>query len=423
MKRIEINRRFPFTARRGLSNLARAIATVAMCVTTAWAQSPPAGGGGGELVRSIQVRPGDTFSGITARFTGDPSQWRRFYDPQRSRLPNPNLIEVGSVLELVREPGRAPYLRMAEGGPAKPSAAPGTAAAQGTAAPQTAAAPSTQVKPPAGTVGATPAVPRTGTKGPGDSLVVGVLPNIAADTLLSQYENMKRYLERLNRGKVQIATAPNFRAFFGSLMQGDYDLAISAPHFARIAQLDRGLIPVAIYEPPIQALFVSPAEKPVASPLDLRGKSLAFANPQSLVAMYGMRWLGQHNLQAHQDYKISAVRSDLGVGRLMLIGEAAAAIMSNGEFRQIPAEERARLKVVTEFASIPNFIVLAHPRLGTDFAGQLGNQLRNFLADKTDGAAFAKATGVGGITAPAEATLRELDPHVDETRRLMGVAK
>lgn len=366
------------------------------------------------LVRVIQVRPGDTFSGITARFTGDPTQWRRFYDPQRSRIANPNLIEVGSVLELVREPGRAPYLRLAGAALATTAAA----AAAGTAAP----APAPAAKPAAAAASAA-VVPRTGSKGPGDTLVVGVLPNIAADALLAQYEYMKRYLERNNGGKVQVATAPNFRAFFGSLMQGDYDLAVSAPHFARIAQVDRGLIPVAMYEPAIVALFVSPTEQPVASPLDLRGKSLAFANPQSLVAMYGIRWLAQQNLQVHQDYKLSSVRSDLGVGRLLLSGEAAAAIMSNGEFRQVPEQERARLKVVTEFARIPNFIVLAHPRLGTDYAGQLGNQLRSFLEDKTNGAAFAKATGIAAIVAPVEATLRELDPHVEETRRLMGVSK
>lgn len=367
----------------------------------------PAAADSAALVRGIQVRPGDTFSGITARFTGDPTQWRRFYDPQRSRIANPNLIEVGSVLELVREPGRAPYLRLAGAAPAAGAAA---------AAPAPAAKP---VAPAASAV----VVPRTGSKGPGDTLVVGVLPNIAADALLAQYESMKRYLERNNGGKVQIATAPNFRAFFGSLMQGDYDLAVSAPHFARIAQVDRGLIPVAMYEPAIVALFVSPTEQPIASPLDLRGKSLAFANPQSLVAMYGIRWLAQQNLQVHQDYKLASVRSDLGVGRLLLSGEAAAAIMSNGEFRQVPEQERARLKVVTEFARIPNFVVLAHPRLGTDFAGQLGNQLRNFLGDKTNGAAFAKATGIAAIVAPVEATLRELDPHVEETRRLMGVSK
>jgi phosphonate transport system substrate-binding protein len=362
-------------------------------------------------VRVIEVRPGDTFSGITARFSGDPSLWRQFYDPQRSRIANPNLIAAGSYLELIREPGRPPYLRLATDTPARRGD--GTPVARAEAAkprgPESASAPQVARSEPL--------------KSPSEPIIVGVLPNIAAVTLLTQYDHMKRYLERVNQRKVQIATAANFRAFFTSLMQGEYDVAVSAPHFARIAQLDRGQVPLAIYEPPIGALFVSTSDSAVGSPAELRGKTLAFANPQSLVAMYGIRWLSQQKLQAHQDYRVTAVRSDLGVGRLLLSGEAAAAILSNGEFRQIPEDERKRLKVVEEFARIPNFIVLAHPRLGKETIERLGGQLRGFLADKDDGASFAKATGIGNITSATEAVLRELDPHVDETRRLMGTAK
>ncbi len=42
---------------------------------------------------------------------------------------------------------------------------------------------------------------------------------------------------------------------------------------------------------------------------------------------------------------------------MVLSSEAAAAIMSNGELRQIPQEESVRFKVVTDFARIPNFVV------------------------------------------------------------------
>lgn len=63
-------------------------------------------------ILAYEVRAGDTFSGITARFTGDPSMWRRFYDAQRSRIDDPNMIYPGTWLELVRENGRHPYLRV-----------------------------------------------------------------------------------------------------------------------------------------------------------------------------------------------------------------------------------------------------------------------------------------------------------------------
>lgn len=66
-------------------------------------------------IRAYEVHAGDTFSAITARFTGDPSMWRKFYDPRRSRLDDPNRIYPGTWFELVRERGRHPYLRVLKG--------------------------------------------------------------------------------------------------------------------------------------------------------------------------------------------------------------------------------------------------------------------------------------------------------------------
>src|ERR1043166_5635825 len=61
----------------------------------------------------IEVRPGDTFSRIAARFTGDARRWRQLYDAQRSGLHDPNLIQAGTQLELVKNDKGTSYLRVA----------------------------------------------------------------------------------------------------------------------------------------------------------------------------------------------------------------------------------------------------------------------------------------------------------------------
>src|SRR5207245_10738387 len=121
--------------------------------------------------------------------------------------------------------------------------------------------------------------------------------NNSTKTLMAQYEHMKHYLEARNTQKITISTSANFKAFFESTMNGDFDLAVSAPHFARVAQLDRGLIPLVIYEPRINALLITPVDQSLGSAAELRGKVVAFANPQSLVAMYGLAWRGQRGVQ------------------------------------------------------------------------------------------------------------------------------
>jgi phosphonate transport system substrate-binding protein len=354
----------------------------------------------------IEVRWGDTFSGIALAITGDARKWRELYDPERSRLANPDLIFAGSHFELVREAGGAQYLRLVEPDGAAPAVASRPTAKQASAAPAGAAArsaPASSEEP--------------------EALVVGVLPNIATATLMTQYEHMKHYLQALDPQKVTISTSPNFKAFFESTMNGEFDVAVTAPHFARVAQLDRGLIPLVMYEPRISALLIAPADQSLASAQELRGKVIAFANPQSLVAMYGRDWLAKQGLQPGKDFEVKSPRQDLTVGRMLLTGDAAAAIMSNGEFRALPAEESARLRIVDTIARIPNFVVLANPRLNRGLVARLKTQLRSFLADPQDGAAFKEATGITGINDVDEAQLRELDSYVDQTRLAMGVAK
>ena len=374
---------------------------------------------------TVEVRAGDTFSAIAARFTGDPRSWNKLYNAQLSGLPNPNLILVGMRLELVDGPSGGRYLRVVSERAATTSAnaAPATKGAAATGAP-VAATPAAPVAAAAAPVAAAVAAPVVvAAAAPADdTLVIGVLPNIGAAALMAQYESLKSYLERTGKQKVRIVLPANFKAFLDATMRGEYDLAVAAPHFARVAQLDRGMVPLVMYEPRINALFLAPIDAAVGSGRDVRGKPVAFANPQSLVAMYGQQWLRQQSLEPGKDYEIKGASSDMGVGRLLLSGDAVAAIMSNGEFRALPTDESGRLKIVESFARIPNFIIVGHPRLGAARLALLKTQFKQFTADKDDGQAFLKATGLTGIVDADDVTLRELDPYVALTRRAMGYA-
>lgn len=174
------------------------------------------------------------------------------------------------------------------------------------------------------------------------ALVLGVLPNIPAAVLLAQYEHMKRYLERGGVYKVQVATAANFRAFYASAVRGDFDVAVLAVQMARLAQRDAGLVPVAVFEPPISALLVSAVAQPLDSAEALRGKTVGFANPESLVAVYGLAWLHRAGLVAGKDVRIRGQRTDWALAAWCL-----------------PAKWRRRCLAIRSFASCPRRIARA----------------------------------------------------------------
>lgn len=417
---------------RGLPRVARAARGLRAVLRTVTAISLLAAGAAGaqpaatapatpSATATIEVHAGDTFSAIAARFTGNTRTWAQLYNVQLSRLPNPNMILVGMQFELVSEPSGGRYLRLVSerGNGAMPPVKAPTGKPPATAT-------SAAVAPvaPVATAAAAPLVVAAGAgmASADEVLVVGVLPNIGAAALQAQYESFKTYLERVGQQKVRIVVPANFKVFFDNTMRGDYDLAIAAPHFARVAQLDRGMTPLGMYEPRINALFLTPIESPVAAPRDVRGKTVAFANPTSLVAMFGQQWLRQQSLEPGKDYEVKGANSDMGVGRMLLSGDAAAAIMSNGEFRSLPQDESSRMKIVDSFARIPNFILVGHPRLGNARLARLKSQLKDLLSDKDEGAAFMRATGITGIVEADDAVMRELDPFAPLTRRVMGVA-
>lgn len=371
----------------------------------------------------VEVQAGDSFSSIAARFTGQTWRWRQVWHPQLSGLPDPAVVQIGMQFELVTEPAGRRYLRLVGSRP-PPLPLPAAAAAI-TAAPAKPPAPAAPAPAPAPALAvalAAPLVASAAGMAPrsDDALVIGVLPNIGAAVLMAQYENLRSWFERQASQPVRIVVPANFKVFFDSTMRGEYDLAVAAPHFARVAQADRGLVPLVMYEPRITALFLSALNDGLRTPAEVRGKAVGFANPSSLVALYGQQWLGQQGLVQGQDFEVRGARTDMGVGRLLLTGEVAAAVMSNGEFRALPQDESARLKIVESFARIPNFIVMAHPRLGAARIARLKTQLKSFMVDREEGAAFVRATGVTGVADVDEAVLRELDPFVVPTRRAMG---
>lgn len=383
--------------------------------SSAWAQAP----------QIVEVRPGDSFASIAGPLAGGISKWRKLYRPELSGLANPNLVTPGMRFELVSDANGQKYLRRigstvapAPAVAAAPPAMPARPAAP--AAPAPAAAPAA---PAVASAAPAPAPVAPAAARSDGSLVIGVLPNISSAMLTTQYEHMKRYLERVSGSKVSIVVPPNFKAMFDNTMSGEYDIAITAPHFARVAQADRGLVPLGMYEPRINALFITPIETTITNARDVRGKAVGFANPTSLVAMFGQQWLRGQGLEAGKDYEVRGARTDMSVGRALLTGEAVAAVMSNGEFRSLPPAESGRLKILESFSTIPNFVILAHPRLGRDRMASLRGQLRAFFEDKEDGAAFINATNLRAIVDADEAQLRELDAHTAATRQLMGVSR
>ncbi len=253
---------------------------------------------------------------------------------------------------------------------------------------------------------------------------VGVLPNISARLILGQYQPLSEFFARQLGRKVEIVTAANFKAFAEATRNREYQLIVTAPNLGRLAQKDSQWEPLASYEPLIPALLVGSAanaESSVqAAVQQLRGKSLALANPQSLVALVGLKWLADQGLRQDQDFKVVQVANDDSLGTLLLNGEAPLAMMSMGEFRAKPEAMRKSLRVVTEMARLPGFLVMANPQMPAADKERLKALVLAFPGSE-EGQRFFALTGLTGIKPAEEKDLKFLDAFNDVTRRSLGL--
>lgn len=249
-------------------------------------------------------------------------------------------------------------------------------------------------------------------------LQVGVVPNVNARLILTNYQPFRDQMQRALSRPVEIATASDFRAFFDRMAAGDYDLSVSPANLARLAELDHGLAPFARYEPGIPGVLAMWKERPVRDIAELRGKTLALSNPQSLVALRGFAWLAARGLVRDRDYRTVHARNDESLAQLLSTGEAPLAMMSRGELVAVHPDLRGRIEEMVEFARVEGFVLLASRAL----AGLEGQALREAvlaLPQSEDGREFMRRAGVQTLRAIATGEMTALDDTVAATRGFM----
>jgi phosphonate transport system substrate-binding protein len=251
-------------------------------------------------------------------------------------------------------------------------------------------------------------------------LEIGLLPNISARTLLNQYQPLREFLARTLQRPVLLSTAPDWATFHNRVAATLYDLVVTAPHLARLAQLDHGWSPLLQWRPDVKGLVVFATARPIASIAELRGKALVLSNPLSLVALQGTQWLAGKGLRRDHDFSVIRIPTDDSVGNVLLRGDAVAAMLSATEFRAIPDELRRQLQVLAEFADLPGLLMMVCPRIVPDQARLIKTQLLSFAqAPSADSAAFLAATGFYGMREVPQSVLESMDIYMKVTREML----
>lgn len=254
--------------------------------------------------------------------------------------------------------------------------------------------------------------------GSASAFIIGVLPIHSSRVLVERYEPLRAYLERILKQPVWVESAPDFARFQARTMNNDFDLTITAAHFARIAQKDKGLQPLAQFQPDHDSLLVYSADHPLANPGALKGKQLAVIDRLAITVTAAIEYLNEQGLVSDRDYTVVEHRTHASVAHSLVNGLAAAAVTTSQGLLQLPDDLRHKLVVQKHIADIPAFVFLVKPHLPREQAERIKAALLKFPSE-AEGIEFLGHSGYSTIQPATEAMMKRADPYLKETRKVL----
>lgn len=250
------------------------------------------------------------------------------------------------------------------------------------------------------------------------SFVIGVLPVHSARVLAERYEPLRAYLEKSLEQPVRIESAADFRRFHERTARGDFDLAITAAHLARVAQKDAGLPPLAQFSPDHDLILFSAAERPLANIQELKGKQLAVIDRLAITVMAAIHHLSTQGLEVGLDYQAVEHKTPTSVAHSVTSGLSLLGVSARQSLLQLPDDLRRKVVVHGTLADIPAFVLLAKPGVDKALAERLKNLLLAFQ-NEAAGVDFLGRVGYGKLIPANEAALKRVDAYLKETRKAL----
>jgi phosphonate transport system substrate-binding protein len=239
--------------------------------------------------------------------------------------------------------------------------------------------------------------------------------------VLSAYAPLQQYLQRRLQRPVLLVTAPDMQTFVERTQRGMYAYLVTAPHFARYAQVEAGYQPFLRVDRTLYGTLVVGKDSAVHSIGNLRGKVVATPDKLAIVSMLGTELLRSHGLQPGKDVEIRATTSHNSAVLSVQRGEAAAAVTSNTALKQMPAGLRDSVKELATTAQVPHLMFLANRHIPEAEVERIASLLREFAQDSPEGKAFISNTGYVGLRKPTSEELKRLDPFVQDLKNLLNV--
>lgn len=243
-------------------------------------------------------------------------------------------------------------------------------------------------------------------------LRVGILPYLSTERLLARYAPLRAYLVRVLQRPVRLLTAPSFATYIERARRYEYDLYLTAPHFAALAESESHYQRVSRLERELDASIVVRQDDPVQTLADLQGKRVAMPDPLAIVTLMGEEALRNAGLEVGKTVQIFHAPSHNAAVLAVANGQADAAVVSNAVYESMPADVRARVRVIERTAKVPHMMLMESPKSSAADYEAIKHAILNFGAS-AEGKAFFQETGYIGMLPISDSDMNRAKPYAD----------
>lgn len=258
-------------------------------------------------------------------------------------------------------------------------------------------------------------IPFTGLAGtPGQtkpSLQIGMLPYLSTHKLINVMKPLKNYLEaQLNR-KVVLVTAPDFRSYMQRSLEGAYDIYLTAPHFAALAESKAGHHRLSGLSRVLDGSIIVAKNGGIQNVLDLKHKILATPDRLAIITMLGENLVRNQGIQPGRDITIRHMISHNSAILSVVNGKADAAVASAAIFENMPQNIKNQLAILTTTEKVPHAMFMAKADLPEEDILSAREAFLAFTADGPGKIYFAR-TGQGTMQKITNEHMKLLSPFM-----------
>lgn len=240
-------------------------------------------------------------------------------------------------------------------------------------------------------------------------LVFGVLPYKAPQRLAADLAPLIDFLKQTTGRPVAVQTAKDYPTLIESTRRGDYDILLTAPHFARLAQTESHYQPIAMTGYQVQAVVLAPKNSSIRTLADLRGHTLAMPPREALVHYLTLELLRAQGLEPGRTVTLREFINNQLSMAAPLRGDTDAS--ATGMLLWQTSGQKDELRALAESKQLPGIILMAHPRLSPESVQRLRKDILDF-AKTPAGQAYLAASGHESWLPVPPNVMPSLDPYV-----------